>query len=272
METHELFYYAVTLSMELKQAKIVPVADTHYGNPFFSEPHLDRTIEYILVNDDVFAVLVGDLFECITRSSIGDVYTQVGTPQDQRDWVIRKFTPIKHKILGMTAGNHEARVQREVGLDLSADIAKALNVPYRNEGIALKVSVGSGNESHQDRPYTYYLYATHGYGGARTKSAKAVKVERLAQWLHADVYIMAHDHVVNIAPDVYLLPDHRTRKDAETGFDIGSFTAHRKMLVKANAFLKWGGYGERGGFPPVDMARTEILLKATGKPGISVTV
>ncbi len=119
--------------------------------------------------------------------------------------------------------------------------------------------------------------AAHGYGGARTKSAKAVKVERTATWIHADFYIMSHDHVVNVAPDVYLLPDPRTSAQTdedgkETGFIIGRVNAHRKMLVKSNAYLKWGGYAEAGGFPPSDMMTPIITLHGTSKKRVSVTV
>jgi len=32
------------------------------------------------------------------------------------------------------------------------------------------------------------------------------------------------------------------------------------MLIKTNAYLKWGGYAEFGGFPPTDMATPLIRL------------
>ena len=102
-------------------------------------------------------------------------------------------------------------------------------------------------------------------------------MERLGTWIHADVYIMSHDHVVNVAPDVYLIPDPRTSaekdKDGnETGFTVGKVTAHRKLLVKSNAFLKWGGYSEMGGFPPVDLETPIIKLSGQGKPRVRVEV
>ena len=191
--------------------------------------------------------------------------------------IIDKLYPIRKKILGMTIGNHEMRIYNEVGIDICKDIANALNVPYRASGMLLKISFGVGNESHSDRQYVYWVYFTHGYGGARTKSAKAVKVERVATWLHANVYLMSHDHVVNVAPDVYLLPDPRTKlekdKDGnETGFTIGRFTAHRKMLVKTNAYLKWGGYAELGGFPPSDLSTPIVKFNPKEKPSIRVEV
>ena len=58
----------------------------------------------------------------------------------------------------------------------------------------------------------------------------------------------------------------------ETGFTIGKVVAHRKMLVKSNAYLKWGGYSEMGGFPPVDLEPVIIRLAGTGKPKVTVTI
>ncbi len=273
----ELIYYARQLDPGLKDVIIVPISDAHYGNPYFSKRHFCDTLRYIADTPNVYAVCNGDLCESSIRTSKGEIFRQVGSPQDQRDWIIEQLNPISHKILGMTTGNHELRIYNEVGVDMSKDIAGALGVPYRPEGMLLKTSFGDGNKGTRGKPYVYWGYNTHGYGGARTKSSKAVKVERTATWIHADYYIMAHDHVVNVAPDVYLLPDPRTHAELNddgepTGFTIGKVTAHRKMLIKSNAYLRWGGYAEMGGFPPSDMATPIIILHGTTKKRVSVTV
>ena len=272
----EPIYYAHTLSRSFKELIILPISDVHYGNPLCSVNHFLRTIRMIN-KSNVYAVLNGDLLEAVIKASKGDVHTQKGTAQTQAKWIVKQLMPYKKKLLGMTMGNHEKRIYDTVGHDYCSDMAKDLGIPYRAEGLYLKISFGSGNESHDDRPYAYYLYATHGYGGARTKASKAVKVERTATWIHADVYIMSHDHVVNVAPDVYLMPDPRTKAEKgedgnETGFTIGSIKAHRKMLIKSGAFLKWGGYSEQGGFPPVDLEVPIIKLGGTGKPRVKVEV
>ena len=268
----EPIYYAHTLSPEFKELLLPPTSDAHYGNPLFSKHHFLRHVQFIADTENAVTILNGDLCESSIRTSKGEIYKQVGSPQDQRDWMIEMLSPVKHKILGMTTGNHEMRIYNEVGMDISKDIAKALGVPYRSEGLLLKLSFGSGNDSHEDRPYVYWLYVTHGYGGARTKAAKAVKVERVATWIDADCYVMSHDHVVNVAPDVYLKPDPRTHLDEATGFQVGKVTANRKMLVKSNAFLKWGGYAEMGGFPPVDLETPLIKFTGEGKRRVKVEV
>jgi hypothetical protein len=180
--------------------------------------------------------------------------------------------PIKHKILGAVAGNHENRIMNEAGIDITKDIAKALGIPYRAEGMLVKISFGSGNSGNGDRPYTYYGYFTHGYGGARTSSAKAIKVERTSNNIHADFYCMSHDHLANGAPSVYMMPDNRATLDKDTGFTTGRMVAHRKILVKSNAYVKWGGYSESGGFSPSDLETPIIMFAGEGKPKVRVLI
>ncbi len=271
----ELRWFGRTLDKSFKGIQIVPISDLHYGNPYCSIKHFERTVDMILSTPDMFTILNGDLCEAAIRTSKGDIFKQVGTPQDQRDWVISKLMPIKDRILGCTMGNHEERIYKDAGIDISKDIAQALGCPYRPEGMLLKISFGHNHYNRgisTDRPYVYWIYATHGYGGARTKSAKAVKVERVATWIDANVYIMSHDHVVNAAPDIYLKPDNRGTTDSETGFVTGRVSAYRKVLVKTNSYVKWGGYAESGGFPPSDLNSPIITLAGEGKPRVNVTV
>lgn len=260
-----MHWYGLTLPRTFDELLFIIMSDLHYGSPLCSIKHAERTIDFVRRTRNARLFLNGDLLEAVTKNSVGDVYSQKRTPQQQRDDVIEMLLPIKDKILGCTSGNHEARIYRETGIDVSKDIAKALGVPYRAEGMLLKLSLGHGNSGHDDKPYVFWSYITHGYGGARTKAAKAVKVERTATYVHADFYGMSHDHVVNIAPDVYLLQDDRGRT-TEDGWLVGKVTAHRKMLIKTNAYLKWGNYSEVGGFSPSDLTTPVIgLLTPTSK-------
>lgn len=256
----ELRWYGHILDTQLKQLRIIYLSDAHYGNPLFSRKHFLRTVEFVHNNEDVKVVLNGDLLEAATKISVGGgAYEQVMSPAKQREEVTEILKPIKSQILGMTTGNHENRLTQLTSEDPSKQIAKDLNVPYRAEGILLKISFGHGNNRHQEQPYTFWGYSTHGYGGARTKASKAVKAERASTWVHSDWTAMSHDHVVNVAPDTYFIPDERGYKD-ESGFITGKIIDHRKMLVKTNAYLKWGGYSEMGGFPPTDLTTPVIML------------
>lgn len=267
----ELRYHVARLSPKFKCLKVFTFADLHIGNPQFSEKSLDEDIYSCRHTPNSIALGVGDWFESVTRTSKGDVWSLDIKPKDIKGFLRDKFAPIKGKFKGMVGGNHEDRLYYLTGVDPLEELAQEWGCPYRSEGMMLKVIFGANNEGHEDRPYSYFIYFTHGYGGARTKSAKAVKVERLGAWIHADLYIMAHDHVVNVAPDVYLMPDNRTSVGAD-GRETGLLKKHKKMLVKASAYLKWGGYAEKGGFPPVDLDPVRIKLGGEGKPKVTVEV
>jgi hypothetical protein len=269
----EPVYYVHKLSPEFKELFIIPISDVHFGSALFSLNHWNKTITQVLSKPNIFVLCNGDLCDVAIRDSKGDIYKAVKGPGDQRDWMIEHLLPIKDRILGMVSGNHENRIYNQVNLDITGDIAKALHVPYRPEGLILKIVFGSGNNRMKEAPYVYWGYMTHGYGGARTASAKAVKVERLSTFLHADFYVMSHDHVANAAPSNYLMPNNNSaRYNKDTGFTTGAVVAHRKMLIKSSSYLKWGGYAEIGGFSPNDLETPIIKLAGTGKPKVRVEI
>ena len=260
----ELRFYVCNLPSEFDRLHIIPLSDVHLGDPLFSEKHFIRTLEYIDQTPNCYAFLNGDLLNCVIVGKVGNIYGQeIASPQDQRDLMIKYLKPIKHKILAMTTGNHEARIFDVAGMDLSKDIARELNIPYRAEGIGVKIKFGAGNNRMKGKPFVYKGYFTHGYGGARTSSAKAVKGERLSYFLSCDFYSMAHDHLSNGAPVVSLECDHREHYDKETGFTSCAVRSTRAVVVKSAAYLKWGNYGESKGFPPVDLMTP--IIKLSGK-------
>lgn len=252
-------WYGKVLSKQLKQVRLVILSDLHYGNQYCSEKHFLRTVDWIDKTEDCVVLLNGDLCESAIRTSVSDIYKQVGTPDDQKKQVVNWLLPIKNKILGATTGNHEQRIYRESGTDISDYIAERLEVPYRPEGMLYKLSFGDNNNRMAGAPYVFWIYITHGYGGARTKGGKAVKVERLSYWLLADVFAMSHDHEGNVAPSVRFEADNRGT-EIEHGFLTGVVREKRIMLVKTSAFIKFGGYAETGGFSPSDLSTPIINL------------
>jgi hypothetical protein len=76
---------------------------------------------------------------------------------------------------------------------------------------------------------------------------------------------MSHDHVVNVAPAVELAPDNRTYPCGKR-WEIGKVKANKVMLVKTSAYLKWGGYSQRFGYPPSDLTTPIIKLMTPQSP------
>jgi len=261
----EIEWFGQTLDPQLRSLELFGLADKHTGNQFSDQDGWENAILYIKNKPQARAILVGDLLDSVLRDSKGDVYSQTMNPQYQRDRITDDLRPIASKLLGATTGNHEDRIYERTGVDLTSDIAKALAIPYDPDGIFLRIAFGDRCHRKLGEPFVYWVYATHGYGGARTKAAKAVKVERTAQFVRCDVAMMAHDHDANIAPAEMLEPDeHHTRQ--ENGWTKGNVKAHRTLLVKCSAFLKWGGHGRRKGFSPNTLIPPTVLLGGQDKP------
>ena len=112
-----------------KTLRLVVISDPHYGNPYHSPKHLKRSLEFVEKNDDVFAILAGDLCESVVKTSKGEIFNQVGSPRQQRDWLIDEaLPPIKKKIIGMCTGNHEKRIlKRAFEAELPSQIIKSVN-------------------------------------------------------------------------------------------------------------------------------------------------
>ena len=183
-------WFGRVLPSELTEVKLVILSDLHYGNPYCSVKHFLRTVDFIKERENCYCLLNGDFCEAAIRTSKGEIYKQVGSPDDQKKQVTEWLLPIKDKILGSCTGNHERRIYEVAGTDISLDIAEKLEIPYRSDGMLFKLSFGSGNSRHSDSPYVFWTYISHGYGGARTRGAKAVKVERLSHWQMADIFCL----------------------------------------------------------------------------------
>jgi hypothetical protein len=213
----ELIFHCIELSPKFEKVIIIPLSDGHYGNPMFSKHHLNNAINLIASKPYYRTVINGDMAECVIKSSKGDISEQTHRVQEQFEYIRDAFMPIKDRILGVTQGNHEARIEEVAQIDLCDMWAKAWDCPYGREEIMIRVRFGGGNGRHPENPYVFFLHATHGYGGARTKGAKNVKVERQSHQVHADVYLQSHDHDASVQAGVYLWPHARTYTDKTTG-------------------------------------------------------
>lgn len=104
------------------------------------------------------------ILESSTRGSVGDgVYAQIINPQQQVDKIISLLKPLADAglILGYHGGNHEFRITKESGIDVSKMICGILKVPYLGEACWSLFRVGSNN---------YKIYTLHGCSGSKVES------------------------------------------------------------------------------------------------------
>lgn len=240
------------LPTSLKTVELLVLADYHYADPNSDKAAMKRDIEYVRENENAYAVLAGDLFDCALKSSLGDVYTNL-SPMEELKAVTELISPITHKIVGIVGGNHEARHYRTNGIDMTRLLARQLGIEdkYSQDTALIFLRVGeSKGHTHHHRPIIYTIYLTHGSGGGRKEGGKIQRLVDLSAIVDADLYIAGHTH----------LPASLKTSFARPCAGNYSITYCTKLFVNSAAKLNYGGYGDIGGFKPACTDTPRVIL------------
>lgn len=240
------------ITSDKMEQKIVPIGDIHYGAPNCDLEKLKKTLDYCRKSDS-WILLMGDLFECSTRYSVGaGIYEQVHTPQAQLDDLLEIFKPYKDLIIGSHSGNHEFRIMKEVGVDIMKVFCNALGIKYLGYSINHCVKV---------QEQRYIIYSTHGSSGATLPYTKIKKVMDIARWNTSDLYLYAHTHSVDTKADEYREYDTRNKV----------MITKKRYFCLTGSFLKYdGSYADMKNYQPEKTGVVKIKLFG-GKHDIHIT-
>ena len=250
------------LSRDLQNVELHVFADEHFGDEHCDVNRLLSRIEYVKNTPNAYCILNGDIIDNATKTSIGDTYTQVFNPMEQLQKAVEIFSPIKHKILCITHGNHENRTYKKEGINLSYLMAAQLGLTdkYTPTSAVLfirfgKISRGIKERDGNVRRVSYTVYVLHGSGGGRKEGAKAIRLADMASIVDTDIYIHSHTHLPMIMKQGF----HR--------IDLSNSAVAKvdKLFVNTAANLHYGGYGEAGEFKPASMDTPVIYLNGTVK-------
>lgn len=247
----------VDLPRELSSIELHTFADEHLGDEHSDLKRLLSRIEYVKNTPNAYCILNGDIIDNATKTSIGDIYTQVFNPMEQIARAVEIFEPIKDKILCITHGNHENRTYKKEGINLSCLIARQLGLDdkYTPTSATLFIRLGNGHSSTHHRKICYTVYVLHGSGGGRKEGAKAIRLADMASIIDCDIYIHSHTHLPMVMEQAFHRID--TSNSAVALVD--------KLFVNTAANLKYGGYGEAGAFKPSSKDTPVIYLSGTKK-------
>ncbi len=240
------------LSQESNTIQIYVLSDVHIGDSCADLDLLKEVVNKIKDSPDMYVILLGDILNTAIVNSKSDIYSETVNLATAQKMALEYLTPIKDKILAMTPGNHENRVWRNVGLDVSLWLAEKLGVQdrYRNNFIALDISFGKDNNGN---PYHLHLVGQHGgYGGGRKLSAALSALEDVDGIVcNADIYVRAHTHSpVSGKRDVWQFNEK------------GNLEKRHKHYFSAPAFLKTGGYGLDKGYRPQNTEPKYLNIRA----------
>lgn len=214
--------------------RIWPIADVHIGARECDLDGFKSFLRRVQACEDDYLVLVGDLLNNATRSSVSDVYEETIPPSAQIEKAVEILYPTKDRILGCVGGNHELRTKKDV--DLSPLYAVMLMLGkgelYRDNMCFIRVVLGDKVRDN------YTMLLVHGKS-ANKKRHFAYSVEGV------DAVISGHTH------------DGIVEKPAALVFtNKNNVTVRPIVSVTATSWLTYGGYA----------ARALCLAKATSNP------
>ena len=245
----------VTLSEELKSVEIHIFADWHIGDKACDMDAIREEIAYIRRTPNAYVICNGDLMNNATKNSVSDCYAEIIPPMEQLQTLCELLEPIKSRLLLLTQGNHESRTFRSDGIDLTALLAKQLDVydKYVREGGVLFLRFGKISSHNHNRKQLYSIYCTHGSGGGRKEGSKAIRLADMASIVDCDLYCHAHSHLPIIMKQNFFRVD--TSNSCVTEVE--------KLFVNTASQLKYGGYGQTYEFKPSSTTSPVIYLSGT---------
>lgn len=233
--------------------EIHPMADLHIGDAHCDYKGILERLEYIKNTPNAYVILDGDLMDTAIANSVGDTYGAVFQPMEQLQHCVKLFEPLRDKILAVLPGNHENRVYRHDGLDITQLMCSQLGIQDRYSPTTALLFVRFGKQTGRNshgRRQLYTIYCTHGAGGGKLVGGKANRLEALAGIVDADIYLHAHTH----APLVFKQSFYRV-----SGAN-SSVALCDKLFVNCNSMLDYGGYGDLQGYKPASKRAPVIFL------------
>jgi len=234
--------------------EIHPMGDKHIGDSMCDFKSIMEEIEYIRTTPNAYCVLTGDLMDTAIASSIGDTYSASIQPMQQLELCVKLFHPLVEakKVLAVLPGNHENRVWKSDGIDMTEIMCNQLGIPerYSPTTALLFIRFGTQGGKYHNRPQLYTAYVTHGSGGGRREGGKVNRLADLASIVDADIYIHSHTHL----PVIFREGFFRTYPSTST------FGMVDKLFVNTAASLDYGGYGDKAGFKPASKRSPVIYL------------
>lgn len=252
------------LPRDIEKLNIEIFSDLHLGSKKCDYPLIQKRIKKVQESKNTYCILLGDLINNSTKTSVGDVYEEELTPMQQVKLATRTFEPIKDKILGVVSGNHERRSYKTEGVDLLYFMCAELRIQDRYDptGALLFIRFGKqsrgtkeSNGSGKIRKMLYTLYMTHGSGGGRLVGGKANGLQRLGQIINADIITVGHSH----------LPMTFREKAFEIDERNSTITEKETVFVNASSTLKYEAYAETFGFKPSSTQSPIIVLNGAKK-------
>lgn len=235
-----------TLSNALFPDKIslLPLADTHIGDVHCDMPLILDTVARIQETPNYYTILDGDLMNTAIIGSKSDIYHDQMPPSEQLAKCAELFGGLAEagKILAVLPGNHEERISRVAGVDMTQTLCRELGIEgvYSPSSAVVFLRFGENRKKGRKYKIVYSIYVNHGRGGGRRPGGKINSLEDLARIVTADIYLTGHTHMPAVFRQAHYIATPQC-----------TISRRERVFVNTASFLDWdGSYADRAGFVP----------------------
>lgn len=228
------------------KVEIIPFGDVHFGHKTVDKELLKEQLYYMYDKPNLYVLGMGDLIEASTVSSVGGgIFEQEEFVQQQYEDMADMLKPLKKKIIGLHAGNHEKRIYKHSGLDVTKLLCRELDCKYLGDATLHYWKLGKQQ---------YSAFSFHGTSGARTVGGKLNAIRRVGSTYDVDMVLMGHVHdLMHTTEDLYTVLGNNP-------------VVKRKHYIITGSYLGfWGSYAQSKGYNPGQLGSPKIKLKKSEK-------
>lgn len=249
--------------------KIMPIGDIQAGSSACDLGLLKHHVQWA-ISEDCYFIGMGDYVDPISPSNRkawgsikGSLYDSFVDSVDEKmkeheDAVFKILEPTRGRWLGMLTGHHY--YEYEDGSSTDINLCRRLETKHLGQCSMIRLSF----QDEQRNSLSCIIWAHHGQGGGLTVGAPLNKLERVAMWAEADLYLMGHQHkrVSAPIPRLYL-----------TNSPSPTLIAREKRLVCTGSYLKGYMQGHtKGGVAAGTYVEEKMLAPVSlGSPMITIT-
>jgi len=235
------------------RARIAACGDWHLGAKHCMEDQLDAFLA-MCMEKRIHLLCMGDQLEMAHKTSVGAGVFEQDDPDSQINRVLDKLRPFQEAglLIGVHSGNHEDRLFKIAGVNITALICQTLGCRYLNHAAFHRILVGK---------QSYTMFTTHGSSGARLPWTKIKAAMDQFRFVDSDIILYGHTHGLDHTTQLFRMVDKRNKK-----------VEHRvRHACLTGSWLGYGGYAEQKNLPPVPIGSPIVNLYA-GQHEIRVTL
>lgn len=236
---------------------IVPLGDVHFGSQECMEDEFLDFLKMVKATPNVYLVLLGDLIDNATKTSIASTFQQRYRPADQKKIMATLLAPVADRVLCGVQGNHEARSMKDADDCPLYDIMCKLDIEdlYRENLGIVKIRMGD-NKSGGERNPTYILAVTHGAGGGALTGSAVNRNERFGYVFDGiDALITGHTHKPVVSSPSKIKIDPQNNVVSVVPFKV----------ITATSWLGYGGYAAKKMLLPASHCLQTMTLRGKKK-------